>query len=153
MGKMGEWQEVHIDGSSSAVYNFAMRLAHVGIVTRDAEGLARILSEILGLVETARDRDEERGLAFIFLGEDPALELIQPLREGTTVARFLAERKGGLHHLAFWVEDLERALADLTARGYRVVDGPRKGALGHTIAFLHPRDTGYVLVELVQTSS
>ena len=130
-----------------------MRLAHVGIVTRDAEALARILGEVLGLAITARDRDEERGLTFVFLGDDPALELVQPLREGTTVDRFLAERKGGLHHIAFWVDDLKEALERLTARGYRVVDGPRKGALGHTIAFLHPRDTGYVLVELVQEPS
>lgn len=127
-----------------------MKLAHVGIVTRDARALARMLETVLGLSITAEDRDEERGLAFLFLGEDPALELIEPLREGTAVDRFLAERKGGLHHLAFWVEDLEAALRRLEQEGYRVIDGPRKGALGHTIAFLHPRDTGYVLIELVQ---
>jgi len=130
-----------------------MRLAHVGIVTQDAEDLARLLGDVLGIAITARDRDEERGLAFVFLGDNPALELIQPLREGTAVDRFLAERKGGLHHIAFWVDDLDEAVARLTAQGYRVVDGPRKGALGHTIAFLHPRDTGYVLVELVQESA
>lgn len=133
-----------------ACINFPMRLAHVGIVTRDMHALADVLSRVLGLSVMAEDRDEERGLAFLFLGDDPALELIQPIREGTAVDRFLKERKGGLHHLAFWVEDLDQALRELQKKGFQVIDGPRKGALGHTIAFLHPRDTGYVLIELVQ---
>lgn len=127
-----------------------MRLAHIGIVTADLDRMVKCLQDILGMEVWAEEVDESRGLRFVFLGKHPALEIIQPIREGTTVDRFLQERKGGLHHLAFRVEDLDRTLHALEARGYRVVDGPRRGALGHRIAFLHPRDTGYVLIELVE---
>jgi methylmalonyl-CoA/ethylmalonyl-CoA epimerase len=87
-------------------------------------------------------------------GPGPALELLAPLPDAgpdTAVARFLARRGPGLHHLAFAVADLDATMARLVAEGAPFVDAvPRTGFGGHRVAFLHPRWGGGVLVELVE---
>jgi methylmalonyl-CoA/ethylmalonyl-CoA epimerase len=87
-------------------------------------------------------------------GPGPALELLAPLAgsgDDAPIARFLARRGPGLHHLAFAVADLEAAMARLAAEGAPFVDAaPRAGFGGHRVAFLHPRWSGGVLVELVE---
>ncbi len=131
-------------------------LDHIGIVVREVAQAATLWENLLGWKVVARDEDPERGLRFVFLargeGNTPRLELIMPLREDTAVQKFLEKRGEGLHHLAFRVPALDHALDRYVQEGYRVVEGPRMGALGHRIAFLHPADTGRVLVELVEHS-
>jgi methylmalonyl-CoA/ethylmalonyl-CoA epimerase len=84
-------------------------------------------------------------------GPGPALELLVPLGDEGPVARFLARRGPGLHHVAFAVPDLDAEMARLTALGAPFVDArPRPGYGGHRVAFLHPRWSGGVLVELVE---
>jgi len=79
------------------------------------------------------------------------IELVEPAADDSPVSRFLAKRGGGLHHLAYRVADLDRALAELKRAGVRLIDeAPRAGAHGTRIAFVHPAATGGVLSELVE---
>lgn len=89
-------------------------------------------------------------MAFIPVGEAD-LELLEPLDPGAALARFLAARGEGIHHLAFEVPDLDAALVRIRKAGLEVVgEAPRPGAHGTRIAFLHPKDTHGVLMELVE---
>jgi len=95
-------------------------------------------------VETLPDQ----GVDVAFVG---SVELLEPRHPDTPVGRFLARNGPGLHHVAFRVPDIEKALAQFIERGYDAVDeAPRPGARGHRVAFLHPSSTGRVLIELVE---
>lgn len=130
-------------------------LDHVGIAVADlAHGDAY---EALGWTPEGADGDvAAQGVRVRMLrgGPGPALELLAPLAEagaGAPIARFLARRGPGLHHVAFAVPDLDAAMARLRATGAPFVDAaPRPGFGGHRVAFLHPSWTGGVLVELVE---
>lgn len=92
----------------------------------------------------------EQGVRVCFVG--PALELLEPLSPDTGVGRFLARNGPGLHHIAYGSRDIEADLRRLVDEGFELIDAePRAGAFGHRVAFLHPRSTGRVLVELVET--
>jgi LAO/AO transport system kinase len=137
---------------TSAAETHGLRLDHVGIAVESPEPILAFLRDALGL---ASDTPEEVPTARVRVrfvgGHAPQLELIEPTAEDSPIARFLAARGSGLHHIAFRVADLERALVMLTARGVRVIDHePRPGAQGSRIAFIHPSSTGGVLVELVE---
>lgn len=127
----------------------AYRLDHVGIaVTSIEESLG--IYRALGLAESGRETVEGQGVvtAFLPLGET-RLELLEPTDADSPVAKFLAKRGPGVHHLCFAVPDLERALADLEARGFRLVnESPVQGAGGRRVAFLHPSAGHGVLIEL-----
>ncbi len=130
-------------------------LDHVGIAVPDlAAGDAYAA---LGWTPDGADGDvPAQGVRVRMLrgGPGPALELLAPLAdagEDAPIARFLARRGAGLHHLAFAVPDLDAAMARLRAAGAPFVDAaPRPGFGGHRVAFLHPRWAGGVLVELVE---
>ena len=80
------------------------------------------------------------------------IELVEPATDDSPVTQFLAKRGGGLHHLAFEVDDCAAAIEALLAKGVRMIDPhPRPGSHGTTIAFVHPKATGGVLMELVQS--
>ncbi len=87
---------------------------------------------------------------FLPVGEGN-LELLEPLGAISTVASFLEKRGEGMHHICFEVDDIEKALADFAAQGAKLIDQkPRPGAGGHLVAFVHPKSTHGVLVELKQ---
>lgn len=125
---------------------------HVGIAVRELEpAIGRY--ELLGFRLAAREVVADQGVevAFMALDGGTSVELLAPLTEESAVARFLARRGEGMHHLAVLVDDVRVALAEARARGWQPVDAePRRGARGKWIAFLHPRDTGGVLIELCQ---
>lgn len=129
-----------------------MRLHHVGIAVRDLEQAVERY-KLLGLKETERGMAEAFRVAISFLEADEdavKVELLEPLGEGPA-QRFLDERGEGLHHVAYAVQDIERALGQLRDRGVRLVDEePRPGFGGHRVAFLHPEGFNGVLVELVE---
>lgn len=129
-----------------------MRLHHVGIAVRDLEAAARFYRETLGLQPGAPEHLEHDAVAVLFVPAGTVLlELLQPLDGRGPVARFIARRGEGLHHLAFAVPDVAAALARARAADLALVDGaPRPGAHGMRVAFLHPRDLHGVLVELVE---
>jgi methylmalonyl-CoA/ethylmalonyl-CoA epimerase len=122
---------------------------HAGVATADADGLARLYERLLG---TSRVHEESfDGTRVVFLSTGAGyLELLEPRSEGP-VARYLDGEGPGVHHLALAVDDVERALDRARELGVEPIDETgRPGAWGHTVAFLHPRDTGGVLVEFVE---
>lgn len=125
---------------------------HVGYVVAELDAGIPTYRDALGMPVGAREVMPEQGVEAVMLGSGPSyVELIAPVTEDTGVARFLAKRGPGMHHVAFAVTDLERALGDLGARGVELIDSaPRRGLGGHMVAFLHPRSTGGVLTELVE---
>jgi methylmalonyl-CoA epimerase len=132
----------------------AYRLDHVGIAVASIEESLGIY-RALGLAESSRETVESQGVltAFLPLG-DTRLELLEPTDAGSPVAKFLAKRGPGVHHLCFAVSDLEQALADLKSRGFRLVNASAvAGARGKRVAFLHPSAGHGVLIELSQAGS
>ena len=123
-------------------------LHHVAIAVpslEEARGPFELLSEAPG---TPPETVESQGVRVMFIG---SLELIEPLSTDSAVARFLERRGTALHHIAYVSDDIVADLARLGEAGVRLIDeAPRPGAGGHLVAFLHPKSTGGVLVELVQ---
>lgn len=124
---------------------------HVGIAVQDLEAAIdryRGFGLILDFVEDV----PSNGVRVAFLRAGPVhVELVMPLGPDTAVARFLAKRGEGLHHLAFSVTDVASELTRLEKQGFALVDrAPRPGARGRKVAFLHPRSAHGVLLELVQ---
>jgi methylmalonyl-CoA epimerase len=127
------------------------RVHHVAIVVRDLEAALGFYRDILALpVETIQPIPGDAvTIAFLPVGESK-VELVQPTDETTGVARFLASRGEGFHHVCFEVPDLAGTLDRLMVDGVEVIDSaPRRGAEG-PVAFLHPRSCFGVLVELIE---
>ena len=129
-----------------------MTCDHLGIAVRDLAEATRLYSSAFGLQVTERYTLPEEGVRIVFLPSGEIdLELLEPIDHSGSVAKFLATRGPGLHHIAFRVPDIEAALARATTAGCTVVaPGPHPGARGHLIAFLHPSTSGGVLIEFVQ---
>jgi methylmalonyl-CoA epimerase len=126
------------------------KINHLGIAVKDLEQAARVY-RMLGLhIDKVIDVPEQKvRVAFIPVGES-TIELVQPTSEDSTVAAYLEKRGEGLHHLALQVDDIDAALGELESEGMRLIDrAPRRGAEGK-IAFVHPKSTGRVLIELVE---
>jgi methylmalonyl-CoA/ethylmalonyl-CoA epimerase len=125
---------------------------HVGVAVEDLDAAVSLYTDSLGLALVHRETVAEQGVdaALIDVGESH-VELLQPLGPETAVGRFLARRGPGLHHVAYRVEDIERALAELTRAGLSLIDErPRRGIRGSRVAFIHPASTGGVLTEITQ---
>jgi methylmalonyl-CoA/ethylmalonyl-CoA epimerase len=129
-------------------------LDHVAIVVRSIAEMQPLFESLTGGAGSARERVDAQGVEVVFVGGGAGrLELLEPTRPDSAIGRFLEKRGPGLHHVAYRVPDIAAALAGLAARGVELIDRqPRPGAGGHLVAFLHPRSTGGVLVELVQAS-
>ena len=126
------------------------KLDHVAIAVRGLEEAASVYGA-LGLNELETSTVAEQGVRVGFLSAGGSqIELLEPLGPESPVGKFLARRGEGLHHICFEVADIEAALAELQARGVELIDRtPRQGAEGQ-VAFIHPRATKGVLIELVQ---
>lgn len=127
-------------------------LAHVGIAVRSLEPAVQRWTKGLGFTLESTETLEIIGLRLAFLrAGDAVIELLEPTEPDATVAKFLERRGEGIHHLSFFVDDLEAALRDAGAAGLELIDRtPRDGSHGTRIAFLHPGTLGGVLVELCQ---
>ncbi len=127
-------------------------LHHIGIAVSDLETSIASYKRDLGCSVTLRETIAESGVMLAFLElPNTRLELLTPTREGTTLAKFLASRGPGLHHLCYEVRDIVGELAKFKAAGHELIDSvPRKGAAESKIAFLHPKTFEGVLVELCQ---
>jgi methylmalonyl-CoA/ethylmalonyl-CoA epimerase len=138
---------------------------HVGIAVPDLEAAIAFYRETLGLQVTHREVNEEQGVVEAMLRpvsetgvgwpgapvRGAALQLLAPLNDESPIARHLAKRGPGLQQLAFRVEDLPGAITRMKELGIRVLySEPRRGTADSLITFLHPGDTGGVLIELVQ---
>ena len=133
------------------------RIDHVGIACRDLASAVAFYESTFGLVVASREENSEQGVreALLRVADAPAgasyVQLLEPLGPDTPVGRFLARHGEGVHHIGYGVTDIETALASIGATGVRLIDArPRHGSMGASIAFLHPKDVGGVLTELVQ---
>ncbi len=125
-------------------------IEHIGIAVSDLEETVKLYEEILGLkcygIEEVKDQKVRT--AFFSVGQTK-VELLESTDPEGPVGRFIEKRGQGVHHLAFATENLEKTLDDLEKKGVQLIDKkPRKGAEGLDIAFLHPKSTGGVLIEL-----
>jgi methylmalonyl-CoA/ethylmalonyl-CoA epimerase len=127
------------------------KIDHIAICVKDVDGTLAKYKQVLGLDPAVREVVESQKTEAVLLPiGDTSLELIAP-RGNDGLEKFLEKRGPGLHHIAVEVEGIEDALATLKALGVPLIDEtPRKGARGHKVAFLHPKATGGVLVELVE---
>ena len=124
------------------------RIAHIGVAVESIEGALPFYRDVLGLTPRApEEKDGARIVSLVFGPSD--VELLEPVSPDSPIARFLARRGPGIHHVCYRVPDLDAALAAAQAAGYQLVDQvPRTGAHGHRIAFLHPKSTAGILIEL-----
>jgi methylmalonyl-CoA epimerase len=129
-----------------------MQIDHVAIVVKDLEATIRLYTQTLGFKEAYREIVADQGVEAVGLqAGDSIVELLYPLDPQSPIARFLGETPTRLHHTAYRVADLQAKLDELKAAGVRLIDErPRKGAHGNWIAFLHPKSTGGVLIELCE---
>jgi methylmalonyl-CoA/ethylmalonyl-CoA epimerase len=134
--------------------NMIGRLNHVAIAVRDLQASARVYRDILGADVSGPTSLVEHGVTVVFVTlPNTKIELIEPLGDGSPVAKFLERNPdGGIHHVCYEVDDIEAARDRLASAGARILgDGrPRIGAHGKPVLFLHPKDFGGTLVELEQ---
>lgn len=129
------------------------RINHVAIVVPDIENALGFWRDALGLdlhhVEDVPSQGSQ--VAFLPLGESE-LELVKPTNSDSGVAKFLAERGAGMHHLCLEVDDIEGMLADLKRKGIRLINETAMQLEGRKVAFIHPKSANGVLVELYQVT-
>ena len=131
------------------------RLDHVNIAVPDAAELAAKFTAALGMEVVKETVVTDQGVKVVMLDAGGShLEITEPLGADTPVGRFLAKKGSGLHHIAIEVEDIEATLLKMKHCGIALIDEtPRIGAMGHRIAFVHPKSFGGVLVEIVEGSA
>jgi methylmalonyl-CoA/ethylmalonyl-CoA epimerase len=125
-----------------------IRIAHIGVAVRALDDVLPFYRDVLGLPDTPMDDADGARIAGLAAGES-LVELLEPAVADSPIARFIDKRGPGIHHICFYVDDLDATLAKAKAAGVIVLDEvPRIGAEGKRIAFMHPKSTGGVLVEL-----
>ncbi|NLX86361.1 MAG: methylmalonyl-CoA epimerase [Clostridiales bacterium] len=128
------------------------KVDHIGIAVSNLEETLKVYTEVLGLelsgVEVVEDQKVK--VAFLPIG-DTEIELLESTQPDGPIAKFIEKKGEGIQHIAFRVEDIHAALEDMRQKGVRLIDEqPRYGAGGAQIAFLHPKSTHGVLVELCE---
>ena len=128
------------------------QIEHLGYAVEDLEAAARFYEERFGVEVGEPEEVAEQGIkAVMFRVGESQIELLQPTRPDSPVGKFLGKRGPGFHHVAFEVEDIKAALAELKEGGVELIDEePRIGAGGTRMAFVHPREAFGVLTELVE---
>ena len=130
---------------------------HVGIAVPDLDVAKRLYEDTFGMTVVHEETNEEQGVreAMVAVGDSGAcLQLLAPLDESSTIAKFIGRSGPGLQQLAYRVTDVEQVSAILRERGVRLLyDAPRRGTAGSRINFIHPKDAGGVLVELVEPAT
>lgn len=127
-------------------------LDHVGIAVNKIDEALQVFEKILGLkLEKIRTVEDQRVKSALLHAGETKIELLEPTDKESTVAKFLEKRGEGIHHISFKVTGIEDMLQKLKSQGITLVDEkPRKGAEGGRIAFLHPKSTRNVLIELCE---
>ena len=126
------------------------KIDHIGIAVKSSETVLKFYEGMLGIESTGSETVEEQKATTVFLPiGDSELELLESTAPDGAIAKFIEKRGEGIQHICFQVENIEEALKELKEKGIRLIDEtPRKGAGGAKIAFLHPKSTYGVLIEL-----
>ena len=129
-----------------------LKIDHIGVAVKSIEEVAKVYTELLGLemhgIEEVQDQKVK--VAFIPVGESE-FELLEATDPESSVAKFIEKRGEGIQHIALRVDDIEKALEELKQKGVKLIDEkPRYGAGGAKIAFIHPKSTNGVLIELCE---
>ena len=132
-----------------------MKVDHVGVAVESIEKALPFYREQLGLVVVHREDVASQNVKVAFLGhpkdEGTQIELLEPLGDEGAVASFLKNRGGGVHHIAFETEGIERSIERFKQAGKPTLeDKPRPGSRGHQVCFVHPKHASGVLIELVE---
>ena len=129
-----------------------MTIDHVAIVVKDLEATIELYTKTLGFRQIYREIVADQGIEAVGLeAGDSVIELLRPLDESSPIAKYRGDAATKLHHTAYRVDDIVAKIAELKNNGVRMIDEqPRKGAHGNLIAFLHPKSTAGVLIELCQ---
>jgi methylmalonyl-CoA/ethylmalonyl-CoA epimerase len=137
-----------------------LAIDHVGIAVADLDEAMAFYRDVLGMVTVHEETNEEQGVREAMVRVGPpddsgaCLQLLAPLDDSSTIARFLARSGPGLQQIAYRVSDLEAVTRVLRDRGLRLLyDAPRRGTAGSLVNFVHPKDAGGVLLELVEPAS
>ncbi len=133
-----------------------IKIDHVGLAVADLDEALEFYERVFGMRCVHQETNEEQGVreAMVAVGPDPAggcLQLLAPLNPDSTIAKFLDRHGPGVQQVAYTVKSVDQACAELRVRGVRLLyDQPRRGTAGSRINFVHPKDAGGVLVELVE---
>ncbi len=129
------------------------RIAHLGVAVSDLDSAMKFFTEGLPLEVTHTEEYQGMKIAFIPIG-DSSVELLQDVSGSSAIKKFLDKNGEGIHHIAYEVDDINQAISELKAKGIKLIDEkPRQGAHGMSVAFMHPKATHGILMELCQTSS
>lgn len=129
-----------------------LKIDHLGVAIESIAEGEKFWTDALGIACEGSELVEEQGVATAFfpVGESE-VELLEPTGNDSPVAKFLDKKGAGIHHIAFRVENIETALSELKQKGVKLIDEvPRQGAGGAKIAFIHPRSTSGILIELCE---
>lgn len=128
------------------------KIDHIGIAVESIENWLGFYRDVLGLQLSRSEevKTQKVRVAFLSIGESQ-IELLEPTSEDSPISNFLKTRGGGIHHIAIKVNDIEEALTRLHEAGMRLIDTePRVGSHNQLVAFVHPKASGGVLIELTQ---
>ena len=142
------------DASLQIPEHLFIAIDHVGVAVPDLDEAMAFYRDVYGMTVLHEETNEEQGVreAMVGVGDtDSCIQLLAPLHEQSTIAKFLDRNGPGIQQLAYRVTDVEKVSAILRERGVRVLyDAPRRGTSDSRVNFLHPKDAGGVLIELVQ---
>ena len=127
-------------------------IEHIGIAVDDLNGISDVFGDLLGLELRSREKiDDQQVITDIYHAGKDKLEFIKATSPDSPIAKFLGKRPEGMHHIALIVDNIQLALNYLNENDVQLIDkSPRIGAEGFNIAFLHPKSTGGVLIELCE---
>ena len=133
------------------------KIDHVGIAVPDLDAAIAFYRDTFGVVSVHEETNEEQGVreAMLAVGDGSTrIQLLAPLNEQSTIAKFIGRSGPGMQQLAYTVEDIEAVSDALRAKGLRLLyDAPRRGTSDSRVNFIHPKDAGGVLVELVEPAA
>jgi methylmalonyl-CoA/ethylmalonyl-CoA epimerase len=129
-----------------------LKIDHIGIAVKSIDPAKQLYNELLGLSHAGNETVAEQKVATAFFSVgNSEVELLESTSPDGPIAKYIEKKGEGIQHIAFRVEHIEEALAELKAKGIRLIDEkPRRGAGGAKIAFLHPQSTFGVLIELCE---
>jgi len=129
-----------------------LKIDHMGIAVKDLEEAKKVYTDLLGLEVHGEEVVEEQKVKVVFIPVgDSEVELLESTDPEGPIAKFIEKNGEGIQHIAFRVDDIEKALEELKQKGVRLIDEkPRYGAGGAKIAFIHPKATKGVLIELCE---